>query len=75
MKDKNTNIAENLKIDSVQILEETENSLKIKFSHDKTTIMRVIEEISKYGIVEDIHMKEAELEDILKEIYKGEHKC
>lgn len=74
-KDKNTNIAENLKMDDVQILEETENKLKIKFSHDKTTIMNVIEEISKYCIVEDIHMKEAELEDILKEIYKGVHKC
>lgn len=75
IKDKNANIAENLKIDSVQVLEETENKLKVKFSHDKTTIMKVIEEISKYCIVEDIHMKEAELEDILKEIYKGAYKC
>ena len=30
-------------------------------------------EISKYCVIEDIHMKEAELEDILKEIYKGAH--
>ena len=31
-------------------------------------------EISRYCVIEDIHMKEAELEDILKEIYKGAHK-
>ena len=30
-------------------------------------------EISKYCVIEDIHMKETELEDILKEIYRGVH--
>ena len=34
-----------------------------------------MDEISKYCEIEDVHMKEAELEDILKEIYKGAHKC
>ena len=34
-----------------------------------------LDEISKYCEIEDVHMKEAELEDILKEIYKGAHKC
>ena len=75
IKDKNMNISENIKIDNVEILEEREDKLKIKFSHKETTIMKIIEQISKYGNIEDIHMKEAELEDILKEIYKGVHKC
>ena len=36
--------------------------------------MVIMNEISKCCVIEDIHMKEAELEDILKEIYKGAHK-
>ena len=31
------------------------------------TIVKVVEMISKYGDIVDIHMKEAELEDILKD--------
>ena len=38
-------------------------------------VMKVMDKISEYCTIEDIHMKEAELEDILKEIYKGVHKC
>lgn len=75
IKDKKLNIKDNININNVEILEESDTSLKIKFSHDETTIMKVMEEISKYCVIEDIHMKEAELEDILKEIYKGELKC
>lgn len=38
--------------------------------------MKVIDEMSNNCKIEDIHMKEEELEDILKEIYKGAHtKC
>ena len=72
-KDKNLNINDNIKIDEIEILEETENQLKLKFKHEETTIVKVMEQISKYCKIEDIHMKEAELEDILKEIYKGAH--
>lgn len=75
VKDKNLNIDDNIKIDEIEILEETENQLKLKFKHEETTIVKVMEQISKYCKIEDIHMKEAELEDILKEIYKGAHKC
>ena len=75
IKDKKAIISENKKTDTIQVLEEDEKSLKIKFSHDETTIMKVMDEISQYCVIEDIHMKEAELEDILKEIYKGVHKC
>lgn len=75
IKDKKMNIKDNININNVEILQEANDSLKIKFSHDETTIMKVMEEISKYCLIEDIHMKESELEDILKEIYKGELKC
>ena len=54
-----------------EILEETDERIKLKFEHNKTTIMKVMNEISNYCVIEDIHMKETELEDILKEIYKG----
>lgn len=61
------------KLKDVEMLEENENKIKLKFSHDKTTIMKIMNELSNYCTIEDIHMKEAELEDILKEIYKGAH--
>lgn len=74
IKDKKIEIASKIKISNVQILEETENKLKIKFSHEEITIMKIMDEISKYCTIDDIHMEEAGLEDILREIYKGEHK-
>lgn len=66
---------ENIILNNAEIIEQTENKLKIKFSHDETTIVKIMDEISQFCNIEDIHMKEAELEDILKEIYKGAHKC
>ena len=71
---KNESISNIVKLNNFEVLEETENKLKIKFSHDEITIVKIMNEISKYCVIEDIHMKEAELEDILKEIYKGAHK-
>lgn len=70
---KNESISNIVKLNNFEVLEETENKLKIKFSHDEITIVKIMNEISKYCVIEDIHMKEAELEDILKEIYKGAH--
>lgn len=75
VKDKNIAINDNVMLNGVEILEETENRIKLKFKHEETTIVKVMEQISNYCKIEDIHMKEAELEDILKEIYKGAHKC
>ncbi len=74
IKNKNSLISNNKEL-NFEIIEETEKILKVKFKHEETTVMKVMEEISKYCDIEDIHMKEAELEDILKEIYKGAHKC
>ena len=67
------NIKDNIISNNAEILEQNDNKLKIKFSHDETTIVKIMDEISKFCNIEDIHMKEAELEDILKEIYKGVH--
>ena len=69
---KNKNICD---LDNAMILEENDKSLKIKFLHDETTIVKLINEISNYCTINDIHIKEAGLEEILKEIYKGAHKC
>ena len=74
-KNKTCSISDILHLDSIQILEESNSNLKLRFNHDKTTIIKIVDEISKYCNIIDIHMKEAELEDILKEIYKGAHKC
>lgn len=75
VKDKQVNISQTINSDMVQVLEETQNNLKIRFNHERTTIMKVMNQISECCVIEDMHMKEAELEDILKEIYKGAHKC
>ena len=75
VKNKKSIIKNDLKNENLKIIEEEENSIKLKFLHEKITILTVMDEISKYCEIEDVHMKEAELEDILKEIYKGAHKC
>lgn len=75
LKNKKRNITEELYDEDFEIVEESEDSIKIKFNHDQTTIVKIVELISKYGEIEDIHMKEAELEDILKEIYRGAKIC
>lgn len=70
---KNNSLNENIKTSTFEIIEETDTNIKIRFNHEKITIMQIMNEISKYCMVEDIHMRESELEDILKEIYKGAH--
>ena len=75
LKNKKASITENLYDEDFEIVEENEENIKIKFDHDKMTIVEIVEKISKYGDIVDIHMKEAELEDILKEIYRGVKIC
>lgn len=58
-----------------EVLEEDDKSLKISFSHEKTNIMQIMQELSKYCTIEDMNTKQSELEDILKQIYKGEKVC
>lgn len=68
---KNANIKDTLNSNDYEIIEENENKIKLKFKHDETTIVKIMNDISEHCIIEDIHMRESELEDILKEIYKG----
>lgn len=72
VKDKKIELMENIKSQDFEIIEETMNSVKIKFVHNKITIMQIMNSISNYCSIEDIHIKESELEDILKDIYKGD---
>lgn len=71
---KTIHISDTIHSDHFEIMEETENNLKIKFKHNEITLVKIMNDISNYCTIEDIHMKESELEDILKEIYKGAHK-
>ena len=46
IKEKKANISESINSEEIQVLEETENKLKIRFSHEETTIMKVMDKIS-----------------------------
>lgn len=71
VRNKNINLLEQANTESFEIIEETYNFVKVRFNHKETTIMKIMNEISKFCIVEDIHIKEAEIEDILKQLYQG----
>lgn len=58
-----------------EVLEEDDKSLKIGFSHEKINIMQIMQELTKYCVINDMNTKQLELEDILKQIYKGEKVC
>lgn len=75
LKNKKQNITQNLYDEDFEVIWENEKSVKVKFSHNNITIVKIVEILSQYGEIEDIHMKEAELEDILKEIYRGAKIC
>ena len=62
---KNGKLSDTITLNGCEIVEETEKSIKIKFNHEETTIMQILNTISNHCVVEDI----------LKEIYKGAHKC
>lgn len=58
-----------------EVLKEDDKSLKIGFSHEKINIMQIMQELTKYCVINDMNTKQLELEDILKQIYKGEKVC
>ena len=72
IENKNGNITLETEQEEFEVLEENTNKLEIKFNHSKTTIIDIINCISKYCNVKDMHIQEEGLEDILKEIYRGE---
>lgn len=72
IKDKSKNITLETNEEEFEIIDETDNSLKIKFNHDRLTIMDIVNTISKFCNILDMHVQEEGLEEILKEIYRGE---
>jgi len=70
---KEVNICDTIQSNDFEIMEESKNRIKIRFKHNEITIVNIMNHLSNYCIIEDIHMKESELDDILKEIYKGVH--
>ena len=54
---KNLSVKDKLKSNNFEIIEENENKMKIKFKHDETTIVKIMNDISEYCVIEDIHMR------------------
>ena len=72
VQNKNSNITVETNEEEFEVLEENEKNIKIKFNHDKLTVMDVVKSISNYCEILDMHIQEEGLEEILKEIYRGE---
>ena len=72
IKDKKDNITLQTSDEEFEIIEEDDKNVKVKFSHDNFTIIDIVNVISRYCKIIDIHVQEEELEEILKEIYRGE---
>ncbi len=70
------NKTKNLSIETAdedfEVMEENEKHLKIKFNHEKTTIMNIVNYISNNCEILDLHIQEQDLEEILKELYRGD---
>lgn len=71
IKNKNENITLATGEEDFEIIEESENKVKVKFNHDKFTIMDIVKILSNYCEILDMHVQEEGLEEILKEIYRG----
>lgn len=61
--------------DEFEVVEESDEQVKIRFNHDKYTIMDIVNRISNYCEITDMHIEEQGLEEILKEIYRGQITC
>lgn len=72
VQNKNLNIALETREEEFEVIEESEKNIKIKFNHDKLTVMDVVKSVSNYCEILDMHIQEEGLEEILKEIYRGE---
>lgn len=72
VENKHSNITLETSEEEFEIIEENEKNIKVKYNHDKFTTIDIIKNISNYCDVMDIHIQEEGLEEILKEIYRGE---
>lgn len=75
IKNKNASITMETVDEEYEVVEEVDDYLKIKFNHDNKTIIDIINSIKNYCEIEDIHIQEQGLEEILKEIYRGDIIC
>ncbi len=75
VKNKTFLITEETINDEFEVIEESDEQVKIRFNHDKYTIMDIVNRISNYCEIIDMHIEEQGLEEILKEIYRGEITC
>ena len=69
---KNENITLATEQEEFEVIDESDDKIKVKFNHENSTIINIVECISKYCDIKDMHMQEEGLEEILKEIYRGE---
>lgn len=75
IKNKKEMITTRVEYEEFEVIEEDEAMIKIKFNHEKKTIMDILKVIENYCEIEDMHIQEQGLEEILKEIYRGETIC
>lgn len=72
VQNKKSNITLETSDEEFEVIDENEKNITIKFNHDILTIMDVVKVISNYCEILDMHVQEEGLEEILKEIYRGD---
>lgn len=75
VKNKKCSITNETVNDEFEVIDETEEQVNIRFNHDKCTIIDIVNRISNYCEIIDMHIEEQGLEEILKQIYRGEIIC
>lgn len=74
VKNKNTMLSSQ-NLEEFEIIEERNDNIKIRFDHSKLTVVEIAKMLENHCEIQDIHMKEQGLEEIVKEIYRGEITC
>lgn len=72
VQNKKTNVTLETSDEEFEVIDENEKNITIKFNHDILTIMDVVKTVSNYCEILDMHVQEEGLEEILKEIYRGD---
>lgn len=71
-KEENNSFIDKIKIPKgIEILEENKNYIKIKFNANKVPIVEIIDKFKQYYTILNIETNEAKIEEILKDIYRG----
>ncbi len=72
VENKTKNLSMETADEDFEVFEESDQHLKIKFNHEKTTIINIVNYISNHCEILDLHIQEQDLEEILKELYRGD---